>query len=287
MTSILGVISSSGPVRPNAPTIGTATAGNNTASVTFTAPTFTGRSAISSYTVTSSPGGLTGTGAGSPIVVSGLSNGTAYTFTVTATNAKGLTSVASAASNSVTPVQPSFVAAAHPISPFITAWDWSSGFGSKYANPGTLPASAGRSTSFRLTGVDVAIGFAAGPYLTVYPFSSGFGTKYANPSPAPTIGYGVPFRPQGDAIVAAHSISPFVTAWPWSSGFGTKYANPATLPAGNARSAAFDALGDNIVIGHYTSPRITAYPWSSGFGTKYADPGTLPAGTVSRGVAFV
>jgi trimeric autotransporter adhesin len=104
--SIVSIISSSGPVRPGAPTIGTATGGNASASVTFTAPTFTGRSAISTYTVTSSPGSITGTGASSPVTVSGLSNGTAYTFTVTATNARGLTSLPSAASNSVTPAVP-------------------------------------------------------------------------------------------------------------------------------------------------------------------------------------
>ena len=87
---------------PNAPTIGTATAGNAQASVTFTAPSDNGGTAITGYTVTSSPGSLTGTGSSSPIVVAGLTNGTAYTFTVTATNAQG-TSPASSASNSITP----------------------------------------------------------------------------------------------------------------------------------------------------------------------------------------
>jgi hypothetical protein len=87
---------------PDAPTIGTATAGNTTASVTFTAPTNVGGGAITGYTVISSPGGITGTGASSPITVSGLANGTAYTFTVVATNTFG-NSAPSAASNSVTP----------------------------------------------------------------------------------------------------------------------------------------------------------------------------------------
>lgn len=88
---------------PGAPTIGTATGGNAQASITFTAPAFNGGSAITSYTATSSPGGFTASGASSPLVVTGLTNGTAYTFTVTATNIIG-TGAPSAASNSVTPV---------------------------------------------------------------------------------------------------------------------------------------------------------------------------------------
>uniref|UniRef100_UPI0039AFD148 beta strand repeat-containing protein n=1 Tax=Shewanella baltica TaxID=62322 RepID=UPI0039AFD148 len=93
------------PILPGAPTAVTAVAGDSSASVSFTAPISNGGSAITSYAVIASPGGATVNGTASPITFSGLTNGTAYTFTVTATNAAG-TSVVSAASNSVTP-QPS------------------------------------------------------------------------------------------------------------------------------------------------------------------------------------
>jgi hypothetical protein len=97
---------------PDAPTIGTVTAGDAQATVNFTAPASNGGAAITGYTVTSNPGGITATGAGSPITVNGLTNGTAYTFTVTATNGVG-TSADSAASNSVTPQAPSNSGGSH------------------------------------------------------------------------------------------------------------------------------------------------------------------------------
>jgi hypothetical protein len=93
------------PTVPGAPTIGTATAGDATATVTFSAPSSSGSAAITSYIATSTPGSITGTAAASPITVSGLSNGTAYTFVVQATNGAG-TGPASAASNSSSPAAP-------------------------------------------------------------------------------------------------------------------------------------------------------------------------------------
>lgn len=88
----------------NPPTVGTATAGNQKATIAFTpiSDTTTG-GPVFSYTAISNPGSVTGTSTSSPIVVSGLTNDTAYTFTVAGANATG-NGPLSAASNSVTPI---------------------------------------------------------------------------------------------------------------------------------------------------------------------------------------
>jgi uncharacterized protein (DUF2147 family) len=88
-----------------APTIGTVTRGNASASVAFT-PAANGGNPVTSFTVscTSSNGGNPGTQSGpsSPVVVTGLTNGKTYTCKVTATNANG-TSPSSAASAAFIP----------------------------------------------------------------------------------------------------------------------------------------------------------------------------------------
>ena len=88
---------------PSAPLTVTATAGDTRVAVRWVTPVSSGGSAILSYTVTSTPGGFTCTTSTNACVVTELTNGESYTFTVTAKNAVG-TSVVSVASAAVSPV---------------------------------------------------------------------------------------------------------------------------------------------------------------------------------------
>ena len=91
------------PSVPDPPTGVSGVAGSGQVTVSWTAPGDDGGSAVTGYTVTASPGGETCmTSGATSCVVSGLTNGTAYTFAVVATNAIG-DSTPSAASASVTP----------------------------------------------------------------------------------------------------------------------------------------------------------------------------------------
>ncbi|HEX6695159.1 MAG TPA: fibronectin type III domain-containing protein, partial [Solirubrobacteraceae bacterium] len=97
------------PTAPATPSAPTASPGDGQATVSWTAPD-NGGSAITKYTVTpyigsaaQTPKDVTGTPAPTSTTITGLTNGTAYTFKVSATNAVG-TSAQSAASNAVTPV---------------------------------------------------------------------------------------------------------------------------------------------------------------------------------------
>jgi hypothetical protein len=141
-----GISVVSTPGVPGAPTAVHATAGNAQATVSWSAPASNGGSPITGYTVTSSPGGKTCTTTGAlTCEVSGLTNGTSYTFTVKATNSIG-PGTTSAASNSVTPTAaPPATSTYHPITP-VRLLD------TRYANGHSGKITTGTPMTFAITG---------------------------------------------------------------------------------------------------------------------------------------
>jgi hypothetical protein len=138
------------PPVPDAPTDVSATAGDASASVSWTAAGDNG-SAITEYTITASPGGAVATvdGSQTAATVTGLTNGTTYTFTVAATNAFG-TGAASAPSNAVTPAGlPSIPTNVHAATVGTTAtvtWTGSAGNGSPITSYTVSASPGGAST---------------------------------------------------------------------------------------------------------------------------------------------
>lgn len=228
-------------VVPGAPTIGTATAGDTQASVAFTAPASIGGAAITGYTVTASPGGATGTGAISPITVTGLTNGIAYTFTVTATNSAG-TGAASAASNSITPASPQTITFANPgaqnfgTSPTLSA---TSSAGGGYvvtftsSTTGVCTITSGGVLTFIATGTCTINADQAGDssFLAAPQVSRSFSVSPIVPG-APTIGTAI----AGDTQASVAFTAPVNTGGTAITGYTVTVSPPDVAPVNGAAS---------------------------------------------------
>jgi multiple sugar transport system substrate-binding protein len=167
---------------PGKPTGVTATAGNASALVSWTAPASNGGSAITGYRVTSSPGGKNCTTSGAlSCTVSGLTNGQAYTFTVHATNGVG-DGPESDPSAAVTPVAPRSGATYHAITPtrVLDTRNGTGGLSGPFTNHaartftvGGVPAGAIAVTgNLTVTGQTSSGYFSIGPVATDNPGSS-------------------------------------------------------------------------------------------------------------------
>ena len=176
---------------------------------------------------------------------------------------------------------------AHYTTPYAAAYQWSdvSGFGTKYANPSTLPSGISRAIDFNPDATAVAIAHDGAPYLSVYPWSSsGFGTRFSNPATPPPAGngYTIKFSPSGATlVVGVNGSSAYIYAYPWTAnGFGTKYTDPSTAMTNGVYSADFNPSGSVLFLGWGSTPFIHAYRWTdaAGFGSRYTAAATASGG---------
>jgi hypothetical protein len=247
---------------PGAPTGVVASSGNASATVSWNAPASDGGSPITGYTVTSSPDNISvAVGAGALMAnVTGLANGTSYTFTVVATNAIG-NGPASAPSNAVTPLAVPQVPSA-PAMPTasvggartaVVAWSGANNNGSAIVSY-TVVASPGGAMVTTANGTTLSAmvgGLTAG---TAYTFTvaarNGVGLGPASAASNPLTAVDVPNAPTGTPT--------------------------ATAVAGNAVHVTWTAATTNG--SPVTSYTVTSSP--GGFTATTADGSTLAA-TVS------
>lgn len=134
------------------------------------------------------------------------------------------------------------------------------------ANPGTLPAGAGKCIAVHPSGSHVGVGHATSPFMSIYPYSGvGFGTKVADPGTLPAaLVTSLAFSPTGDYLAAASQTTPFLQVWPFdpiAGTLGSICANPASLPTGGpagllGRGVAWRPQGDFIAMATTTSPQL-------------------------------
>lgn len=177
-----------------------------------------------------------------------------------------------------------FVAAACATTPFIYVFPHTRvAFGTKLADPGTLPPGAAFGCAFSPFGDYLAVQSNTTPFIRTYAFSvaSGgtIGAPAANPGTLPaagspaTNGKLIAWRPQGDYIAMAMSTTPFLYVVPFDRTNGT-YGTPLAVtgtaipaaavvslqwsPDGQYLFAAMGSGGVNLNIYDFSSQTIGA-----------------------------
>ena len=234
------------PNVPGAPTVVIATPGSTNATVSWTASPANG-STVTNYVVTSTPGNFTCSTTSTTCTVSGLANGTGYTFKVIATNAVG-NSAASAASSSVTPA----------------------------TTPGAPTGVIGTRGNASVAVVFSAPSSNGGATISSYTVTSSPSSLYCTAT-SPSVGCTVSGLTNGTAytftVVATNSAGPSSPSLPSAS------VTPATTPSAPSELSAAAAVGSATVTFTGSAPNgstITSYTVTSSPGSLTCN-ATVPA----------
>ncbi len=281
-------------VLPGAPTALTATPGNAQVTLSFTAPTNTGGHPVTAYNASCSASGQTtrtGSATASPVTVTGLVNGVAYSCVVTATTAIGV-SQPSAAVN-VTPVNPGIpgfsISATSLLFGSVAVGDTSVAQTLTITNPGTAaltvaaPVITGAFAVGSNTCTSVAPAGTCSLAVTFTPTVAGAATGLltisANDAGSPHAvmlsGTGVATPPAGTFAYVANTNSGSVTvintntlAAVGSIAIGGVPWGIAVNPAGTrAYVARYDVTGSVVVIN--TASNLPVATITTGSGTRY------------------
>ncbi len=104
--SVIATFTSIAPVPPSAPSISQVVAGDGLLALHVTPPASDGGSPINGYIAACTPGGITGSASASPVIVSGLSNGSTYDCSVAAINSAGTGASSSTVSGTPSAAEP-------------------------------------------------------------------------------------------------------------------------------------------------------------------------------------
>ena len=191
----------SATLAPSPPTSAIATAGE--ASSGSASVSFTGSYGATQYTVLSSPGGISAVGVSSPIVISGLSNGSTYSFTVTASDAGG-SSMASNASAAITlvPVAPTNVVVTAGNTNASVAFTGSSGATSYLVSCSGGQTTSGSASPLLVTGLTNGVAYS----FTVQAYNAG-GYSLSSSSVSSTLIPNTPTNVEGSANGTSVAVS--------------------------------------------------------------------------------
>ncbi|BEL05700.1 hypothetical protein Q0Z83_038910 [Actinoplanes sichuanensis] len=288
-TTTVGTSAASSPSSPVTPSVGpqppigvTAVPGGGQVVVSWSAPADLGSGTLTGYTATASPGGRTCLTAGATMcTIAGLTNGTAYTVTVTATTTVG-TSAASSPSSPVTPSvgpqSPTGVTAVPGGGQVVVSWSAPTNLGSgtltgytATASPGGRTCQAAGATTCTITGLTngTAYTVAVTATTTVGTSAPSSPSSPVTPSVGPQPPTGVTADPGDRQVVASWTA-------PADTGSGTLTGYTATASPGGQTCVTVGATTCTIAgLTNGTAYTVTAIATTT-VGTSAASSPSAP-----------